>query len=676
MSDSYVTAVLQSDLASSRYLTATNGSGILIQDNGPLQPINITTNGLLSAISTTISSNGYIIRTGASTAVSRAFANSATISVTNPDGSGGQTSFNVANNSSQQNIQVQINGTTVVPVSGTLNIIPGSGMGASVTGNSSVTNLTLTSNGGGGGGTIISQISVSVAGSADVTLSAPQCNNQIIQFTGLLTGNIHVFFQNNVNLYELWNNTTGAFTLTVQYVSGGNSFVLPQNSKLSFYSDGANLYSTPNLPTTGLLKNNGANTIPSIAVLGTDYYGPGVGSMTTGGLIVTADGSAAIQLPTSSSQTISTSGILVWCLDGSVPMITSDAGAAFTGKIVTSSNLGQTTQGDILVGNGSGGYTPLALGATGTVPKSNGTTLVYSSVGTGNVVGPGTTIVGDIAVFNNTTGTLLADSSLPIRVNNTNDNIFVGVGVGTGATGGALRNVGIGNSVLTNGTLGVTDHVGIGYNTLVDSAAGARNLGIGNNVLSNCLTSDNVGVGFDILGFDVTGAQNIGFGSQVYTNKSGGGGANTGIGYNVGTVQTNYDHSTFLGSNTDASANNLTNITAVGYGAKVAVSNTMILGNAITGVGVNSIANLVVTANSGSNGTCGTANLNGITNVAVATTSVKATSLIFLTPITDGTPANQGIVSVNSKSAGSGFNVVSTNAADVAIVQWFIVNPV
>jgi hypothetical protein len=101
----------------------------------------------------------------------------------------------------------------------------------------------------------------------------------------------------------------------------------------------------------------------------------------------------------------------------------------------------------------------------------------------------------------------------------------------------------------------------------------------------------------------------------------------------------------------------------------------MILGATGTAVAVNSIANLVVTANSNANGTVGSVQLNGITNVTVNTTACKATSKIFLTPLTNGTPSNNGIVSVNTITNGS-FRVVSTGLLDNSFVQWFVVNPV
>jgi hypothetical protein len=90
-------------------------------------------------------------------------------------------------------------------------------------------------------------------------------------------------------------------------------------------------------------------------------------------------------------------------------------------------------------------------------------------------------------------------------------------------------------------------------------------------------------------------------------------------------------------------------------------------------VAVNSIANLVVTANSNANGTVGSVQLNGTTDVTVNTTACKTTSRIFLTLLTS--VGAVGIISVNTIANGS-FRVVSRAAGDNSFVQWFVVNPV
>lgn len=58
-----------------------------------------------------------------------------------------------------------------------------------------------------------------VSGSADVTLSATQFQNNTLRFTGELTGDITIFVPAIFNEFYLENLTTGAFTLSMQILN-------------------------------------------------------------------------------------------------------------------------------------------------------------------------------------------------------------------------------------------------------------------------------------------------------------------------------------------------------------------------------------------------------------------------------------------------------------------------
>ena len=75
----------------------------------------------------------------------------------------------------------------------------------------------------------------------------------------------------------------------------------------------------------------------------------------------------------------------------------------------------------------------------------------------------------------------------------------------------------------------------------------------------------------------------------------------------------------------------------------------------------------------GTNAKMGTTTLNGITAVTVNTTAVTATSRIFLTIQASG--GTVGSPYVDTRSAGTSFNIKSTNAADTSTVAWMIVEP-
>lgn len=84
------------------------------------------------------------------------------------------------------------------------------------------------------------RLSLSVAGSSNVTLSAAQARAEIIEFTGALTGNIAVIAPNHWPLKVLRNLTSGAFTLTVR-TSGGTGPVIAQARTILAYADGTDV---------------------------------------------------------------------------------------------------------------------------------------------------------------------------------------------------------------------------------------------------------------------------------------------------------------------------------------------------------------------------------------------------------------------------------------------------
>jgi hypothetical protein len=85
----------------------------------------------------------------------------------------------------------------------------------------------------------------SVAGSSDVTLTNTdgqlnEARNATYEFTGALTGNISVIIPTSVRKHVVFNNTTGAFTLTVK-TAAGTGIAVPQGKKMTLYCDGTNV---------------------------------------------------------------------------------------------------------------------------------------------------------------------------------------------------------------------------------------------------------------------------------------------------------------------------------------------------------------------------------------------------------------------------------------------------
>ncbi len=92
-----------------------------------------------------------------------------------------------------------------------------------------------------------------VAGNANITLTSAnsttntddsstddQVHNAVLEFTGALTANIHVFTDAVESKYTLFNNTSGSYTLTFANTGhAANGVVLKQGTKTLVYTTGS-----------------------------------------------------------------------------------------------------------------------------------------------------------------------------------------------------------------------------------------------------------------------------------------------------------------------------------------------------------------------------------------------------------------------------------------------------
>jgi hypothetical protein len=117
-----------------------------------------------------------------------------------------------------------------------------------------------------GGNSSISVTSV-VAGTYPLSLAQYQPPN--IAFTGVLTANLIYALPAGVGgLWSVFNNTTGAFSITFA-VSGGGSFVLPQGQRSYIVCDGTNIASAQSpqvLPPTIVYSGTDTGTTNAYAV--------------------------------------------------------------------------------------------------------------------------------------------------------------------------------------------------------------------------------------------------------------------------------------------------------------------------------------------------------------------------------------------------------------------------
>ena len=84
-----------------------------------------------------------------------------------------------------------------------------------------------------------------VSGGTDVTLTSTakavsEERYAIHVFTGTLTGNINIIVSTAEQVYRVFNNTSGAYTLTMK-TSAGTGITIPQGEKMAMYCDGTNV---------------------------------------------------------------------------------------------------------------------------------------------------------------------------------------------------------------------------------------------------------------------------------------------------------------------------------------------------------------------------------------------------------------------------------------------------
>jgi hypothetical protein len=218
---------------------------------------------------------------------------------------------------------------------------------------------------------------------------------------------------------------------------------------------------------------------------------------------------------------------------------------------------------------------------------------------TNPVTGPGSATANDAVTFTGT-GDQVQDSGVAIyTIPSSNLNL----GGGLPLTYGGASSIAIGNSSTLASSTG-TVNIAIGTSNLLGASGsfniaigaeaigyggietGSNNIGLGDSALYN-LTSggNNIGIGNNTLATNSSGSYSTGIGSGALQFTTTGNG-NTAAGYLAGTLlPTGYhnitgSYGTFLGQNTQASANGNTNEIVVGSTAVGAGSNTAVIGNA------------------------------------------------------------------------------------------------
>jgi hypothetical protein len=158
------------------------------------------------------------------------------------------------------------------------------------------------------------------------------------------------------------------------------------------------------------------------------------------------------------------------------------------------------------------------------------------------------------------------------------ENTGIGYGSLYGLTSG-FWNTGVGALSLTALTSGVSN-TAVGSSAMLSMQIGARNTAIGGNAMgASADSSDNVAVGYHALSTLHTGgdSHNAAVGYHASHSLYEGSGITT-LGSYAGEPMTYGFNSTYLGYNSGPTSDGLTNATAVGYDAHVAISNALVLG--------------------------------------------------------------------------------------------------
>ncbi len=148
----------------------------------------------------------------------------------------------------------------------------------------------------------------------------------------------------------------------------------------------------------------------------------------------------------------------------------------------------------------------------------------------------------------------------------------------------AANNVAIGFNSLFSNTTGQSN-TAIGSYSLRENIIGGGNVAIGNEALQNNKSSTNTAIGSSCLKNNVIGSGNTAIGNSALAINTDGN--NTAVGTFALSNHQNGVNNTAIGYSSGVSINGLSNATAVGANAIVAISNAVVLGNnANVGIGI------------------------------------------------------------------------------------------
>lgn len=95
--------------------------------------------------------------------------------------------------------------------------------------------------------TTVSSVNINVAGTGNLSITSTEVNAQVQNLIGILTGARTVLYGTTPGYWHVYNNSTGAFTLTMAVNGGDTGVVIDQGAYRTIRSDGTNMQiSSPN----------------------------------------------------------------------------------------------------------------------------------------------------------------------------------------------------------------------------------------------------------------------------------------------------------------------------------------------------------------------------------------------------------------------------------------------
>lgn len=287
-------------------------------------------------------------------------------------------------------------------------------------------------------------LSKSVAGSSNVTLTATnfvsdESRQRILEFTGVLTGNIDVIVPAQEKWYIIFNNTSGAFTLTLK-PSGGTGVAVTQGNKGVFYTDGSTMFQVVDNTTSSVVDDTSPQLggfLDTNAKSITFSEGGNVASASDCDIWAGADGNTVHITGTTDIDDFGTPAkagdFMLVIFDGVLTVndsatITVDGNANFTtaaedmalvyaettstfkfkplpnqgistammqDNAVTLAKMAGITRGGLIYGDASGDPAELAVGTADQVLTSDGTDFSWAAAGGGWVTISSTTLSSD-----------------------------------------------------------------------------------------------------------------------------------------------------------------------------------------------------------------------------------------------------------------------------------------